>query len=196
MHVRGHRCLHRVCEPVALELTRPRTRPNCRSALAGRHALGQARRVVRSLTVALVAFAALGACGSSNKGATRVRSTTTTSPPASTRVYCQRAKDYLATANVDTGSPQSTIAGFAKAAAAARRVAEVAPAEVRQTHDRLASAAAYLVAELQKRAPRTQQELVRVGRQLTAAMTTRYGDLHRETNTVQAFLARTCGIAH
>jgi hypothetical protein len=154
---------------------------------------------VRLIVLLLLAVAALAACGSSSKpnaaSSTTTAPTTTTVASSPPPLYCERAKEYLAATNVDTSSAQSTIDGFTKAAQAARRVVDVAPVEVRSEHDRLASGAEELVAGIQARAPKTQTELETVGKSVTESLKTRYGDLEQETQAVQAYLSRACGIA-
>ena len=146
------------------------------------------------------AIVTLATCGSSSKpnaasSTTNAPETTTTVASSPPPLYCERAKEYLAATNVDTSSAQSTIDGFAEAAKAARRVADVAPVEVRSEHDRLASGAEELVAGIQASAPKSQTELETVGKSVTESLKARYGDLEQETQTVQAYLSRACGIA-
>jgi hypothetical protein len=87
------------------------------------------------------------------------------------------------------------IDGFGAAAAAARATADVAPAEVRETHERLASAAEALVAGLRARAPRTLAELGAANAELTVELTAEYGDLEKETRQAQEFGSEQCGLS-
>lgn len=131
----------------------------------------------------MVGLLVVGACssgGDSSDGLTR---------------YCAKATAYKeATANVDTSSPESVIAGFAAAAVAARDVADVAPEGVRIAHERLATGAETLVAGLRQRAPKTMAELEAANAEVVAGLTADLGDLDDETSQTQDFAAKECGL--
>jgi hypothetical protein len=144
-------------------------------------------------TVAVVAVILLGACGSSGKPSTSSPSSLS-SELRGKALYCRRAKEFLATSNVDTSSARSIIEGLDRAAVAYRRLGEVAPTAVKGDIDRLASSAEYLVRRLRQLAPVTMQEFDAAQRKATAEMNARYGDLDREAERVKAFASRTCGV--
>jgi hypothetical protein len=146
-----------------------------------------------AVTVALVTVG----CGSDDNSTEATGKTeSSTTRAADIADYCDRAAAYLdATTSIDSSSPTSMIEGFGAAAVAARATADVAPEEVRETHERLASAAEALVAGLQARAPRTLEELEAVNEELTAELTAEYGDLEQETRQAQEFGSEQCGLS-
>ena len=91
--------------------------------------------------VAMIALAVSG-CGSDDDSSESSATTTeATAVNPELGEYCNRAAGYLDATNVDVTDVASILDGFEEAAAAARAVAEVAPAEVRSAHERLADGA-------------------------------------------------------
>ena len=156
--------------------------------------------MVRRLTVASLLVAVtmiMSACGSddSSTGSSRAMGATEAAD-SGTGKYCEEASAYLtATQSIDAGEVTSILHGLDRAATTARAVADVAPAQVRTAHQRLAAAAEELVAGLRARAPRTRDELDTANQELVAELSAKYGNLERETHEAQAFATKECALS-
>jgi hypothetical protein len=87
----------------------------------------------------------------------------------------------------------SFIAAWTSAAGEWRAVADAAPASVRRAHDRLALAAEAILAGLHKVNPRTRQETETDVKQVSAAVTAKYGNLDADSKDANTYLEKTCG---
>lgn len=110
--------------------------------------------------------------------------------------YCEQAEAYdQATSSMEGVDPASMIDSFAVAAREARRFAEVAPAEVRGAHSRVAEWAEALVDRYQEHAPALLEEFERIGRDIVADLTAALGDLEAEIEEVKRFASDACGLS-
>ena len=110
--------------------------------------------------------------------------------------YCDRVAEYLdTTESIDTSRAEAVVNGLSRAAEKARAAAAAAPREVRDAHEKLASAAEALTEELRSRAPRTMEELENANAEITPRLQAEYGDLEAETTRVEAFGAAECGLS-
>lgn len=156
-------------------------------------------RSSRLVHVVLVIIAAVPivACGtdSSDNSADGTTSSTSAST-SSSDAYCAAIANYdEATSNVDTSSPAATIQSFQGAADAARAAASAAPAAARSAHDRLASAAEELVGALKKANPMTMADLEAAQAAVGPALEAKYGNLEKETASVQESAEKVCGLS-
>ena len=148
-------------------------------------------RVVSILLLSL----ALGACGGGDGDDGDAASVTSSTAGDGLEEYCSRGSAYQElTASVDTSSVESILREFPKLPQAARDVAEVAPAEVRVAHDRLATAAEELVTRLQERAPKSLEEFEAAQNEIQPDLEEKFGSLDPETAEVQRFLESECGL--
>jgi hypothetical protein len=85
------------------------------------------------------------------------------------------------------------VAAWTRVSRERRAVADAAPETVRRAHDRLALASADILAGLQKVNPKSQQEITTDVKQVSAAVTAKYGSLDADSKTASAYLKKTCG---
>ena len=149
-------------------------------------------------SIVVAATLLLSGCGSDDDSEESSDTTTTATDAVAPELeeYCERAADYLeATESVDASEVRSIVEGLKESALAARAVAEVAPAEVKTAHERLAGAAEDLAAGLTERAPQTVEDLQAANEELVGQLTAKYGNLEPETDQAQTFAAEECGLS-
>lgn len=151
----------------------------------------------RLVHVVLVAIAALPLVGCGTDSGDKAERTSTTSADGSgSKAYCDAIASYdEATSNVDTTSPAAMVQSLQQAADAARAAASSAPAATRSAHDRLASGAEELVRGLKDANPMTMADLEAAQANVGPALQAKYGDLEKETASVQETAKEECGLS-
>jgi uncharacterized membrane protein YccC len=108
--------------------------------------------------------------------------------------YCVAAAEYALAMRSLGMSASTAIEDFARAAALARQLADLAPSELQPAHEAIADGAELLVERLREAAPQSDAELAVAGARIADEVEAEIGDLEAETAEVVAYVEERCGL--